>query len=421
MVESVLAISHVESAAFKIFVTNLTSGRLAPRTRQTVLKQLQDRYNRSKIDLVETLRNVNSVCTTADCWASRKRSFLGVTVHWLDSTLQRCSSCLAIRQLSGPHTYEVLARELEQIHVEFGLAGKICVTVTDGGSNFLKAFGQFGLEEVHYTTLENADTLCLVDVDLTAEDVQNIIQRDSGISVESLDDEQVMYNLPPHFKCSCHLLNLVATTDLSKIEGTVKRVLTQVFGKLSGIWNKQNRSSQSAEKIREALGTLLVTPGDTRWNSTYDAMSKVSNIISNPNLEAKFDSLCDELVGKRFMPLQKTFINEYVSVMAPVCCALDVLQGDKATCLGYLLPTLNETLHQLLDLKHAGLTICEPMVDILVESIRRRFSHVLNDRKMKLAAVVHPKFKLDWVDDGMHKAEMTEWLKQAVQQTVLKC
>jgi len=40
------------------------------------------------------------------------------------------------------------------------------------------------------------------------------------------------------------------------------------FAKITAIWNKQqNRSTLSAEKIKDALVTLLQTPGDTRWNS----------------------------------------------------------------------------------------------------------------------------------------------------------
>jgi DNA-binding PadR family transcriptional regulator len=40
----------------------------------------------------------------------------------------------------------VLARILDSINIEFQLAGKIVVTITDSGSNFLKAFRIFGPE-----------------------------------------------------------------------------------------------------------------------------------------------------------------------------------------------------------------------------------------------------------------------------------
>ncbi len=100
------------------------------------------------MELKQKLSTVETLCTTADCWSSRRRSFLGVTVHWIDeSTLERKGCCLAIRHITGRHTYDIIAKELEAIHQEFGINEKICFTVTDSGSNFLKAFRHFTLEE----------------------------------------------------------------------------------------------------------------------------------------------------------------------------------------------------------------------------------------------------------------------------------
>jgi len=114
----------------------------------------------------------------------------------------------------------------------------------------------------------------------------------------------------------------------------------QTLAKLTALWNKQNRSTLAAEKIRDALGTLLPTPGDTRWNSTYDAIAKVRDILSNMQQSAKFDKLLDDMEIVRLQAVHKTFVSEYVEVMRPLCCGLDVLQGDSVVGLGYLLPTL---------------------------------------------------------------------------------
>ena len=40
----------------------------------------------------------------------------------------------------------MLAQTLDSINTEFQLGGKIVVTITDSGSNFLKAFRVFGSE-----------------------------------------------------------------------------------------------------------------------------------------------------------------------------------------------------------------------------------------------------------------------------------
>jgi len=60
--------------------------------------------------------------------------------------------------------------------------------------------------------------------------------------------------------------------------------------------------------------------------------------------------MCGELIGKHLLPMQKTFVKEYVEVMAPTACGLDVLQGEMVAGLGCLLPTLCIIKSQLLEL-----------------------------------------------------------------------
>ncbi|KAH6929934.1 hypothetical protein HPB50_007001 [Hyalomma asiaticum] len=51
----------------------------------------------------------NYVATTADVWSTPHRSFMGVTVHWIDAdSLCRKSLALACRRFPGSHTYDRL-------------------------------------------------------------------------------------------------------------------------------------------------------------------------------------------------------------------------------------------------------------------------------------------------------------------------
>ncbi len=123
--ESVLPLYHVDTQGFVKYTSRLTGGRLMPRCRQTFAKQLEERFNARKQELKDKLANIAFVCTTADCWTSRRRNFSGITVHWLDKeTLSRRGGCLAVRELSGRHTYDKLAKVLEGINNEFGIGKK---------------------------------------------------------------------------------------------------------------------------------------------------------------------------------------------------------------------------------------------------------------------------------------------------------
>lgn len=68
------------------------------------------------------------------------RSYIGITASWYDEDLQRNTSLLAIRRLEGSHTFEMLAKYMDNVYTEFEISDKIAYTTTDNGSNFVKSF-----------------------------------------------------------------------------------------------------------------------------------------------------------------------------------------------------------------------------------------------------------------------------------------
>ena len=74
--------------------------------------------------------------------------YVGMTVHWIDESSLMCQKVvIACTCVIGRHTYNVLAAKIEQIHEQYGLVGKISATITDNGSNFVKAFATFGMPD----------------------------------------------------------------------------------------------------------------------------------------------------------------------------------------------------------------------------------------------------------------------------------
>ena len=76
---------------------------------------------------------------------------MGVTCHWLEiDSLLRKSGCLTVRRIFGSNSYDVLAKTLSAVHKQFQISRKVVVTITNSGSNFLKAFRVFSREaEMH--------------------------------------------------------------------------------------------------------------------------------------------------------------------------------------------------------------------------------------------------------------------------------
>ena len=106
--------------------------------------------------LKATLGTIDSVSTTADVWTAHNRSYFGMTVHCIDSGSLKAAICCV--RIVGRHTYDVLAAKIEYIHSFYGLNGKVTATVTDNGSNFVKAFTSFSLPAADHTST-TSDTI----------------------------------------------------------------------------------------------------------------------------------------------------------------------------------------------------------------------------------------------------------------------
>nr|CAH0102660.1 unnamed protein product [Daphnia galeata] len=244
------------------------------------------------------------------------------------------SVCLAIRRVVGKCDYEVLAKLLESIHKEFEITAKITATVTDSGSNFVKAFRLFATNPTISTSSNDkpqqlpdvmdqatsAYSSDLSDSEFEEEDSEysNSVQEDSGIQEEirEMEEQQieeflaitnildqkiadVIYSLPPHRRCASHTLNLIATKD--------------------------SRSTKASDEITKKLDGLFVIHNETRWNSFFDAVDRFREFINNKKSDLK--DVFTHFNVPYFRPAEEDYIREYVKIMRPLTEALDIFAG----------------------------------------------------------------------------------------------
>lgn len=111
------------------------------------------------------------------------------------------------------------------------------------------------------------------------------------------------------------------------------------------------------------------------------------------------------------------FLAEYTRLMGCVARALDILQAEKKMFYGYLAPTI-ETLRNNIkgEQSGGGLRYCEPLAKALLEGISKRFDDVVSQEDAILAAVVHPRFRAEWIKHGDEslRTRAVELLKAAV-------
>ena len=85
--------------------------------------------------------------------------------------------------------------------------------------------------------------------------------------------------------------------------------------------------------------------------------------------------------------------------MQPICCALDIWQGDKAVGMGYLHPTTSVLSQQLDGLENQiqnPLIFCGPLVVALKQGISKQFEPLIVKPDAQLAAMLST-HSLSWI------------------------
>ena len=420
VIEDMQSFSVVEQPAFVRLIHSLQPTKKVI-NRKAAVVAVEKRFENMMSKLVTELEAVKYLCTTADIWTAHNRGFFGTTVHWIEaSTLCRRSAELGCSRFRGRHTYDAIASTLEQVHVKFGIAGKVVVTITDNGSNFLKAFRLFGTSpaDTEASVQDEADSGESGEGDNSENDVEfTDMQAVMDISNTSAELE---YSLPPHRSCASHTLNLVATHDakMATEDQSYKKLYYSTMAKCSALWNKVTRSVQAAEIVHDELGMSLIVPNETRWNSQYDAVDKIRTIATTS--ESKLRAVFEKLSMAAFRPNELTFVSEFCAVMKPVATALDILQADKNCYVGFLLPTLISVRSKLQNVQ-GGVKFTVPLVRAVLRGIEKRFGHCFDDNELVLAACTLPQFRLRWCGDDETRERARGLLKRELSRAAHSC
>ena len=246
--------------------------RLAIMSRRKLGRCIDDAFMHHQTALRDVLTRPLWVATTTDIWSATTRSFIGMTVHWIDTDFARRSAVLACKRFAGEHTYDKIAPLVDEIHKSFNLSeSRIVSTTTDNGSNSIEAFKEFHVAD---------DNICIADFeeDEVTDDGEQIFPSEP-LETASADFSVVVdvpadrLQLPKHLRCAAHTLALCLSRDfdtLLKGNKTFGKLHSDAMIKCNAIWSLTRRP-KTAEIIKNVLGRALPRPVPSRWNSLYDS------------------------------------------------------------------------------------------------------------------------------------------------------
>uniref|UniRef100_A0A3Q3MSV0 BED-type domain-containing protein n=1 Tax=Labrus bergylta TaxID=56723 RepID=A0A3Q3MSV0_9LABR len=379
VVEDMQPLSTVESPAFKKLVSKIPTN--ASNDKVTAAAALK-----------KTLDAQQYVSTTADIWSANNKSFMGVTVHWIDAdALTRKKAAIACKRFRGRHTYDAITTELEDIFSQYGLTNdKVTACVTDNGSDFVKAFKEHQQQQVESEEEEEVEG----DGEMEFTDLHSVLTADD-------DTQHGLCLLPPHHRCAAHTLNLIANNEVVNwlVSNPESRaVYCSATAKCSALWTKASRSTVASECLEEVSDRKLIVPTVTRWNSFYNAYARITEMPLTD-----INSLCTQLQIKCMNDREYQFLKEYCAIMKPFTVALDILQGEDTCFYGTLQPTLEVLMAKTLVMKNGLSQMTTGLPEVIVGAIKTRFATTIDSKDALLAAVSLPKFKLRWVKEEVRR------------------
>ncbi|XP_073710072.1 E3 SUMO-protein ligase ZBED1-like [Misgurnus anguillicaudatus] len=285
-------LSMVEDDGFKAMISTFNPKYELP-SRPFFMKKIETNYECIKGKLKKSLKETDSIALTTDIWTSvATEAYLGVTCHYLGEDWEMLSHCLTTMPLEERHTAANIAEWVEDVTSKFDIPPeKIKAVVHDNGANVVAA--------------------------------AKILQERHGWA---------------SVRCAGHTLNLVVQSSL-KIHQAISKCVAA--GRcLVEHFKKSELACTKLKEKQKQMGTktnMLVQDVCTRWNSTYQMLSRlleqrwpVTGALSDPAVTQR---------GKHYLdlkPEQWNLIEELSQVLQPFDAATVFLSGQHYVTLSAL-------------------------------------------------------------------------------------
>lgn len=403
---------------FASFMTVIDSRFVMP-SRYQVNKKVFDLFECQKSILLSKLKAAEWVSLTIDMWSDRRmRAFLGMTVHFVNESMNFESYVLDCASFEGKHTSNNISNKCVAIVESYELQDKIAFVVTDNASNMVKAFrnccklfGETEDAEESSQVPDRAEDGAVLDEEnvslmMEVEEIPNEVQE----LIESLD-----FIGRKRVPCVIHTLQLAVLDGLKNT-----KCLSTVQAKTCRLSSIIHTSTTFSEEYFAEFKTTVPRTTITRWNSMFLQLAAVNKLDAMKLKKLLIQSNHEQCI---LTSREHTTLQEAVAVLEIAYDATLLLEEEDAL-ISIVGPTLSQ-IHKKWNNMKDTLTTCEPLVVCLLESLERRFQGLFqnigivprllqgegdlvdppfSDSLYVVAAALDQQFGLDWVEDSRKPA-----------------
>jgi len=149
---------------------------------------------RIKSNLKRILKNIIKLNISSDIWSDPDlRAFIAFGAHGIDDEWKLIKCVIGVRRIIGSHTNELIQKEFIELAKEYGIENNVYKFITDGGSNFVKAFNEDNLTKYCNLFDELVQDIEIEDEieEKQAENSESSIDQDDNVDDDDIDDEEL--------------------------------------------------------------------------------------------------------------------------------------------------------------------------------------------------------------------------------------
>nr|XP_054593165.1 zinc finger BED domain-containing protein 4-like [Nothobranchius furzeri] len=225
IIKDIQPLSIVESEGFRGLIQALDPSYVLP-TRKTVKEMMAKKHAEELERVKREVQQAVAVSITADMWTSlNMEAYLALTCHYINDNMQLCTSVLGVKHFPQSHTADNLAQVKRGMMDDWAITNKVRCLVTDAAPNMIAAT----------RTLQIRHSICI------AQKLNLIVKK------------------------SCDQI-----PELSSIRHKSRQIVS--------FFRSSTTAKEKLAQVQQQMGrpTLkLVTEVPTRWNSTYQMLSRL--------------------------------------------------------------------------------------------------------------------------------------------------